>query len=415
MEGSVPNYTLSDDIFEAAARRFPTPFYLYDERGIRQAAQAVQAAFAWNKGFHQYYAVKALPTPAILKLMLDEGCGLDCSSMTELLLAQKVGAKGADIMFSANAMPAEELRFAQEQDATINLDDISDVDRLIDHGGVPDMICLRVNPGKFGAQRKSVMGSSLDAKFGMLPTQLLPALEQLKAHGATAFGLHAMTDSNALDISYYTNNARYLFELGAGLEKQSGLKLALINLSGGIGIPYRPEDKPADLAAISSGIIQEYERVFTGRDDVRLVTELGRYITGPSGWLVARAIHKKAIWRDYVGLDASAADLIRPAMYGAYHHISVVGKRNAPHDRVYDVTGALCENNDKFAIQRSLPQIDIGDILLLHDAGAHAHAMGYQYNGRLRSAEVLYTTDGEFKLIRRAETPEDYFQTMVFD
>ncbi|HHT07882.1 MAG TPA: diaminopimelate decarboxylase [Clostridiales bacterium] len=415
MEGSVPNYTLSDDIFEAAARRFPTPFYLYDERGIRQAAQAVQAAFAWNKGFHQYYAVKALPTPAILKLMLDEGCGLDCSSMTELLLAQKVGAKGADIMFSANAMPAEELRFAQELDATINLDDISDVDRLIDHGGVPDMICLRVNPGKFGAQRKSVMGSSLDAKFGMLPTQLLPALEQLKAHGATAFGLHAMTDSNALDISYYINNARYLFELGAGLEKQSGLKLALINLSGGIGIPYRPEDKPADLAAISSGIIQEYERVFTGRDDVRLVTELGRYITGPSGWLVARAIHKKAIWRDYVGLDASAADLIRPAMYGAYHHISVVGKRNAPHDRVYDVTGALCENNDKFAIQRSLPQIDIGDILLLHDAGAHAHAMGYQYNGRLRSAEVLYTTDGEFKLIRRAETPEDYFQTMVFD
>lgn len=411
----MPNFTLDDSVFAEAARRFPTPFYLYDERGIRQAARDVKAAFAWNTGFRQFYAVKALPTPAILNLMLQEGSGLDCSSMTELLLARRIGARGEDIMFSANAMPVSELHFARELGAFINLDDISDVDRLILGGSVPQMVLLRVNPGKYGAQRQGVMGRSLDAKFGMLPTQALNALLKLKAQGMTAFGLHAMTDSNTLDIGYYISNARYLFELGAALMRQSGLPLALVNLSGGIGIPYLPEEDPVDLAAVSKGIQREYARVFSAREDIQLATELGRLITGPSGWLVARAIHKKEIWRNYVGLDASAADLMRPAMYGAYHHISVLGKRGAPTDKVYDVTGALCENNDKFAIQRRLPEIEIGDLLLIHDGGAHAHAMGYQYNGRLRCAEVLYTMEGGFRLIRRAQTPEDYFQTMVFD
>jgi len=413
-EASMPNFTVPDAVFEEAVRRFPTPFYLYDEAGIRRTVKKVQAAFSWNPDYRQYYAVKALPNPQILKIMLDLGCGLDCSSMTELLLAERLGVRGRDVMFTANAMPGAEMAYARGMEAIINLDDINDVTRLIHHGGVPELAGLRVNPGSHGAQRAGVMGSSLDAKFGMMPSQLLPALNQLKAEGARRFGLHTMTDSNTLDPNYYINNARYLSQLGAELADASGMELAYINLAGGMGIPYRPEETQVDLDFVAAGVQEAFTRHLGGRQ-VALFTELGRYITGPHGFLVAMAIHEKKIWRDYIGLDASAADLLRPAKYGAYHHITVLGKREAPQDQVYDVTGPLCENNDKFAIQRPLPRIEKKDILFIHDAGAHGHAMGFQYNGRLRCAEVLYTEEGDYRLIRRAETAEDYFRTMVFD
>ena len=409
----MPNFHLEDSVFREAAGRFPTPFYLYDERGIQQAVRKLKTAFAWNRGFREYYAVKALPNPAILKRLMAEGCGLDCSSQTELLLAQKLGAGGEDIMFSANAMPKSEIAFARKLGALINLDDSSDVETLINHGGVPDTVCLRVNPGQKGMEGNAFMGGALDAKYGWMPSQLQNGLERLKEQGASRFGLHAMTASNTLDGSYFARNAAYLFGLGLELERESGLRLAFVNLSGGLGIPYRMEEQEVDLKRVGEMVREEYEKAFGKRRDVRIFTELGRLLTGPYGWLVTRAVHKKEIWREYIGLDASAGNLIRPAMYGAYHHVSVVGKRNAPHDQVYDVTGALCENNDKFAIQRSLPRIEPGDLVLIHDTGAHGHSMGYQYNGRLRSAEVLYTEEGDYRLIRRAETPEDYFATLV--
>lgn len=410
----MPNFTVPEKVFEEALRRFPTPFYLYDEAGIRQTISKVQSAFSWNPRYRQYYAVKALPTPAILKIMLDTGCGLDCSSITELVLAKRLGVSGERIMFTANAMPGQEMAYARSLQATITLDDANDVERLAFHGGVPEMISLRVNAGPEGGQRKGVMGSSTDAKFGMRPDQLQGVLMALKAQGARRFGLHTMTDSNSLNPDYYINNAHYLAQTGLELARETGLDLALINLAGGLGIPYRPEDAPIDLAVVAQGVQAAFQQHLAGLD-VALATEFGRYITGPHGFLVAQAIHRKSTWREYVGLDASASDLMRPAMYGAYHHITVLGKGDAPLDQVYDVTGSLCENNDKFAIQRPLPRIEKKDILILHDTGAHGHAMGYQYNGRLRCAEVLYTVDGDYKLIRRAETPEDYFRTMVFE
>ena len=409
----MPNFSLPDAVFERAAAQHPTPFYLYDERGIRQAARALRAAFAWNRGFRQFYAVKALPNPAILRLMLEEGSGLDCSSLTELLLAQKAGAAGRDIMFSANAMPPDELRLAHDLGACINLDDASDVDSLLALGPVPGCLSLRVNPGERGSGHNGFMGGARDAKFGLLPEQLEPALLTLKAGGAQRFGLHAMTASNSLDAAYYPRNAAFLFETGLALEARTGLRLDFVNLSGGLGIPYREEEQALDLAQVGEAVRQEYERAFGQRADVRIITELGRLVTGPYGWLVTRAIHRKDTWRAFVGLDASAANLLRPAMYGAWHHVSVSGKRDAPRDQVYDLTGPLCENNDKFAIQRALPEIALGDLVLIHDCGAHAHAMGYQYNGRLRSAELLHTLDGGIRMIRRAETPADYFATLV--
>ncbi|HPY94639.1 MAG TPA: diaminopimelate decarboxylase [Clostridia bacterium] len=411
----MPNFSLDDAVFERAAEKYPTPFYLYDGGGIRRAARELYAAFAWNKGFRQYYAVKALPNPAILKLLMEEGCGLDCSSHTELLLARMAGARGEDIMFSANAMPLSELTQAREMGACINLDDASDADSLLALGPVPRCVSLRVNPGQLGAGHNGIMGGALDAKFGLLPGQLEPALLKLKAAGLARFGLHAMTVSNTLDSAYYPNNAALLFKLGLELEAKTGLRLDFVNLSGGLGIPYHEEEQPLDLAQTGEAVRLAYQQAFGAREDVRLFTELGRLITGPYGWLVARAIHKKSIWRDYVGLDASAANLMRPAMYGAWHHISVAGKRGAPHDHVYDITGPLCENNDKFAVKRALPEINVGDLVILHDAGAHGHAMGYQYNGRLRSAELLLQADGALRLIRRAETPEDYFATLVME
>ena len=411
----MPNFTLSDDVFIRAAEQFPTPFHIYDEAGIRKTAQAVNAAFSWAPDFKEYFAVKALPNPAILKIFKEEGCGLDCSSECELLLAEMSGFRGVEIMFSANAMPPEEFDHARALGAIVNLDDISDIDILAAHGGIPETVCIRYNPGGDFTLGNAIMGSPGESKYGWTKEQVPVGLARLKAMGVKRFGLHAFLSSNTIDNSYYPKLAGILFELGADMAEKCAMPLAFVNLSGGIGIPYRPEIPAADIAAIGDGVRQEYTRVFgdPAKAQVAIKTELGRYMTGPHGWLVTHAVHEKKIHKDYIGVDACASNLMRPAMYGAYHHIHVCGKREAPADHVYDVTGCLCENNDKFAIDRPLPEICKGDLLVIHDTGAHGFAMGYQYNGRLRSAEILYTKEGEFRLIRRAETPEDYFSTLV--
>ncbi len=411
----MPNFSLPDNVFEAAASRFPTPFHLYDEAGIRRRARALNAAFSWAPAFREYFAVKALPNPHILKIFREEGCGVDCSSECELLLAEKCGFSGDDIMFSANAMPPAEFEHARALNAIINLDDMSDIDLLNAHGGIPETICARFNPGGSFTLGTSIMGSPGDSKYGWTREQLLSGMARLKEMGARRFGLHAFLASNTTDNAYYPKLAGILFELGAALSRACNMPLAFINLSGGVGIPYRPEQEEADIANIGEGVRQEYIRVFGDPKEaqVGIKTELGRYMTGPNGWLLTHAIHEKKIYKDYIGVDACAANLMRPAMYGAYHHIHVCGKRGAPSDRVYDITGCLCENNDKFAVDRPLPEIQPGDLLVIHDTGAHGWAMGYQYNGRLRSAEILYTEAGDFRMIRRAETPEDYFATLV--
>ncbi len=409
----MPNFSIEDAVFEKAAQQFPTPFYLYDEAGIRETARLVNQAFAWAPGFKEYFAVKALPNPEILKILLEEGCGLDCSSETELILARRLGVRGEGIMFSANAMPPHEFALARGLDALINLDDPSDIDILAENGGIPETICLRVNPGPQLAGENRFMGSPEESKFGWMPQDLAAGLARLKALGAKRFGLHAMLASNSLDPGYYPAQADYLFGLGRELQQQTGLSLAFVNLSGGIGIPYRPEDKPVDILAAGEGVKAAYQRHFGGERQVSVKTELGRFMTGPHGFLVTRAVHRKDGHKVFIGLDATAANLMRPAMYGAYHHATVPGREHLPKTLTADLTGSLCENNDKFAINRQLPPIEKGDLVVLHDAGAHGWAMGYQYNGRLRSAEVLRQQDGAFRLIRRAETPEDYFATLT--
>ena len=411
----MPNFALNDDVFIRAAEQFPTPFHLYDEAGIRKTARNMIAAFSWAPRFKEYFAVKALPNPAILKIFKEEGCGLDCSSECELLLAEMCGFKGDEIMFSANAMPPKEYDLARSMDAIVNLDDMSDIDILATHGGIPETVCVRYNPGGNFTIGNAIMGSPGESKYGWTKEQLAKGLPRLKELGAKRFGLHAFLSSNTIDNSYYPKLAGILFELGAEMAEKCSLPLAFVNLSGGIGIPYRPEDPTVDIAEVGEGVRKEYERVFgaPAKAAVAIKTELGRYMTGPHGWLVTHAVHEKKIYRDYIGVDACSSNLMRPAMYGAYHHIHVCGKREAPADHVYDVTGCLCENNDKFAIQRPLPEIRKGDLLVIHDTGAHGFAMGYQYNGRLRSAEILYTKEGNFRMIRRAETPKDYFATLV--
>ena len=411
----MPNFTLPDAVFEKAAELFPTPFHLYDEAGIRKTARDLNAAFSWAPRFREYFAVKALPNPRVLKIFKEEGCGLDCSSECELRLAEMSGFSGDGIMFSANAMPPAEYAHASALGAIINLDDQSDVDLLVSHGGVPQTVCARFNPGGEFHLGNAIMGSPGDSKYGWTKDQLLSGLPRLKALGAKRFGLHAFLASNTTDAAYYPKLAAILFELGVELEKKTGLQLDFVNLSGGIGIPYRPEASKADIFAIGEGVKREYIRVFgeLKQAKVGIKTELGRYMTGPYGWLVTRVTHEKKIYKDYLGVDACAANLIRPAMYGAYHHIHICGKRDAPADTKYDVTGCLCENNDKFAVDRMLPKAEIGDLMVIHDTGAHGHSMGYQYNGRLRCAEILYTQAGEYLMIRRAETPEDYFATLT--
>ena len=392
----------------------PTPFHLYDADGIRENVRNLRKAFGWNAGYKEFFAVKAAPTPAILKLLRGEGCGVDCASLAELKLAEMCGFTGDEIMFSSNVTPACEYKLARELNAVINLDDITQVEYLRQHAGLPDRICLRYNPGGDFRMGNAVMGHPGEAKFGMTREQLSQSVATLKGYGVKEFALHTFLASNTTSDEYYPTIARMLFQAAVELSAEHSVRFFMINLSGGIGIPYEPNDQPADISKIGTQVRNAFNEVLVpaGMGDVSVVSELGRYITGPFGWLIATAIHSKDVHRHFIGLDACAADLMRPAMYGAYHHITVAGKEGAPLDHVYDITGSLCENNDKFAIQRPLPRIDLGDVVVIHDTGAHGHSMGYNYNGKLRSAEVMLEGDGSFRMIRRAETIDDYFATI---
>ena len=393
----------------------PTPFHIYDEAGIRQRARELKAAFSWNPGFKEYFAVKATPNPFILQILKEEGCGCDCSSYTELLLAEAVGVTGHEIMFSSNVTPEEDMRKAWELGAYINLDDATHVEFLerITDGKVPETVCLRYNPGGSFSLGNTIMDMPRDAKYGMTEDQMAGAINRLMALGTKHFGIHAFLASNTTTNEYYPHLAANLFRLAIRLRNATGAHISFVNLSGGVGIDYRPEQPCCDIATIGAGVQREYNNILApqGMDDIAIYTELGRFMLAPFGHLVSTVLHQKHIYREYIGLDACAANLMRPAMYGSYHHITVLGKEDAILDHVYDVTGGLCENNDKFAIERSLPEIEVGDILVLHDTGAHGFSMGYNYNGKLRSAEVLLKPDGSFQLIRRAETPRDYFAT----
>ena len=395
-------------------KTIPTPFHIYDEAGIRANARALREAFAWNKGFKEYFAVKANPNPYILKLLHEEGCGCDCATYTELLLAEAVGITGQDIMFSSNVTPEKDMRKAREMGAYINLDDATYVDFLARLGPVPETVCLRYNPGGSFSLGNTIMDMPRDAKYGMTEDQLGGAVLRLQKLGVKHFGIHAFLAYNTTTNEYYPELAAKLFRLAVRLKNATGAHIAFINLSGGIGVDYRPEQPACDIRVIGQGVRERYEQILTpaGMDDVAIFSELGRFMLAPYGELISTVLHQKHIYREYVGLDACAADLMRPAMYGAYHHITVLGKEDAVLDHVYDVTGGLCENNDKFAIERSLPEIRVGDILAIHDTGAHGHCMGYNYNGKLRGAEVLLHPDGSFRLIRRAETPMNYFATL---
>ena len=404
-------------------KQYPTPLHLYDERGIRENVRKLRQAFAWNRGFREFFAVKATPNPTILNILREEGCGADCSSLTELMLSHRCGFPGEAIMFSSNDTPAEEFRLAAQLGATINLDDFTHIDFLKEAiGYIPETISCRYNPGGTftigeSAEGFQVMDNPGESKYGFTRSQLTEGFKKLKAMGAKHFGLHAFLASNTLSNEYYPTLAGILFRTAVELRQETGCDIRFINLSGGIGIPYRPEQPANDILAIGEGVRRQYEEILVpaGMGDVALCTELGRFLLGPYGCLVTKVLHFKHIYKEYVGVDACAANLMRPAMYGAYHHITVMGKEDAPCGRKYDVTGSLCENNDKFAVDRMLPEVKIGDLLVIHDTGAHGFSMGYNYNGRLRSAEVLLRPDGSTKLIRRAETPEDYFATMVFD
>lgn len=395
-------------------RTYPTPFHLYDEKGIRENIRALKEAFSWNPGFKEYFAVKATPNPYLIQILREYGCGCDCSSYTELMLSEAIGAVGDDIMFSSNDTPAEDFLLADRLGATINLDDITHIDFLEKTiGHIPEMISCRFNPGGLFKISNDIMDNPGDAKYGMTPQQIEEAFRILKEKGAKEFGIHAFLASNTVTNDYYPLLAKVLFEQAVALQKKTGVHIKFINLSGGIGIPYRPDQEPNDIYAIGEGVRKVFEEVLVpaGMGDVAIYTELGRYMMGPYGCLVTKAIHEKHIYKEYIGVDACAANLMRPAIYGAYHHITVMGKENEPRDHKYDITGSLCENCDKFAIDRMLPKIDIGDYLVIHDAGAHGFSMGYNYNGKLRSAELLLKENGDVQLIRRAETPEDYFAT----
>lgn len=403
-------------------KTYPTPFHIYDEKGIRENARKVMKAFSWNKGFQEYFAVKATPNPTILKILREEGCGTDCSSLTELMMSDRCGFTGSEIMFSSNETPACEFELAAKLGATINLDDFTHIDFLKDTiGYIPETISCRYNPGgtfqlsssKEGFQ---VMDNPGDAKYGFTTEQLYEGFKKLKAMGAKHFGIHAFLASNTISNDYYPALAGILFKLAVDLQEKTGCHIAFINLSGGVGVPYRPDQPENDILAIGEGVRKQFEEILVpaGMGEVKLFTEMGRFMLAPYGGLVTTAIHEKHTYKEYIGVDACAANLMRPAMYGAYHHITVMGKENEPCDHKYDVVGGLCENNDKFAIDRMLPKIDMGDLLFLHDTGAHGFSMGYQYNGRLRSAELLLREDGSVKMIRRAETPDDYFATLVW-
>lgn len=395
-------------------KKYPTPFHLYDEKGIRENARKLYQAFSWNKGFKEFFAVKATPNPTILRILKEEGCGTDCSSLTELMMSDKLGFTGDEIMFSSNDTPAEEFILAKKLGATINLDDFTHIDFLEKTAGIPEKICCRYNPGGTFSISTTIMDNPGDAKYGMTKDQIIEAYRILKDKGVKRFGMHAFLASNTVTNDYYPVLARTLFEVAVEIKEKTGVKLDFINLSGGVGVPYTPDKEPNDILAIGEGVRKVYEEILVpaGMGDVALYTELGRFMLAPYGHLITTAIHEKHTHKEYIGVDACAVNLMRPAMYGAYHHITVLGKENEPCDHKYDVTGSLCENNDKFAIDRMLPKIDMGDVLAIHDTGAHGFAMGYNYNGKLKSAELLLCEDGSTKLIRRAETPDDYFATL---
>lgn len=399
---------------EEIVKTYPTPFHIYDEKGIRENARALKEAFAWNKGFKEFFAVKATPNPFLINILREYGFGCDCSSLTELMLSDAIGVEGKDIMFSSNDTPAEEFVYAAKLGATINLDDITHIDFLEKTiGKLPETISCRYNPGGLFQITTDIMDNPGDAKYGFTTEQLFEGYRILQQKGVKNFGIHAFLASNTVTNEYYPTLAKTLFEVAVKLRNETGANIRFINLSGGIGIPYRPDQEPNDIRAIGEGVRKVYEEVLVpaGMGDVAIYTELGRFMMGPYGHLIVKAIHEKHTHKEYVGVDACAVNLMRPAMYGAYHHITVLGKENEPCDHRYDITGSLCENNDKFAVDRMLPKIDMGDYLAVHDTGAHGFAMGYNYNGKLKSAELLLKEDGSVQLIRRAETPKDYFAT----
>jgi diaminopimelate decarboxylase len=400
---------------EEIIKKYPTPFHIYDEKAIRENARNFKNVFAWNEGFKEFYAVKAAPNPYLMKILHNEGFGVDCSSFAELIMAQKTGITGEEIMFSSNDTPAPEFLLAKQLQAIINLDDISHISYLEQYAGLPSLICFRYNPGPL-KKGNVIIGHPEEAKYGFTREQLFEGYKICKEKGIKRFGIHTMVASNELDANYFVETAEILFQLIAEISQNLKINFEFVNIGGGVGIPYRPEQNSIDLEAMSSGIKKKYEQIIiaNGLAPIKLFTECGRYITGPYGYLVSRVLHIKNTYKKFAGLDACMANLMRPALYGAYHHITVMGKETQPHDFVYDVTGSLCENNDKFAIDRALPKMESGDIVVIHDAGAHGYAMGFNYNGKLRSAELLLRENGTVEQIRRAETVDDYLATLDF-
>ncbi|HEM4381385.1 TPA: diaminopimelate decarboxylase [Streptococcus suis] len=402
---------VSKEVLETITEQFPTPFHLYDEKGIREKARALNAAFAWNKGFKEYFAVKATPTPAILKILQEEGCGVDCATDVEVLMSEKLGFK--DIMFTSNDTQAQEFVYARKVGVTINLDAYEHIEFLKNVAGIPETVCLRYNPGGVFSLGTDIMDHPEESKFGMTKEQLMKGYKELKELGVKEFGIHAFLASNTVTNDYYPVLAHQLFELALEIREETDVTLDFIDLSGGIGVNYRPEQEPNDIAVIGEGVRKVYEEILTpaGMGHIKIFTELGRFMLAPHGHLITKVLHRKETYRTYIGVDASAANLMRPAFYGAYHHITNITRPDAPIE-VVDVAGSLCENNDKFAVNRELPRAEVGDTLVIHDSGAHGFSMGYNYNGRLRSSEILLQEDGTARMIRRAETPEDYFATI---
>lgn len=408
-------FPLSEEALRSLIKKFPTPFHIYDERKIRQNFERLRKAFEWNPGFREYFAVKATPNPRIVEILARDGAGTDCSSTAELVISQRAGVTGEKIMLTSNDTPADEFQKAVELGAIINLDDITHIDFLERAAGFPKCLSFRYNPGAI-IRGNSIIGQPEEAKYGLTRPQIFEAYQIAKDRGVKRFGLHTMVVSNERKTEAFLTTARLMFELAVEIKDRIGIELEFINLGGGFGIPYRPEEDPADFQAIGDGIRELFFEILkpANLESISLRTESGRAMTGDAGWLVSTAIHEKHTYKDYIGLDSCMANLMRPAMYGAYHHITVVGKESAPRDHVYDVTGSLCENNDKFAIDRQLPKIEMGDLIVIHDTGAHGHAMGFNYNGKLRSAELLLRESGKVERIRRAETLEDYFATLDF-
>jgi len=409
------NIPFSKEEIEKVTEKYPTPFHIYDEKAIRENARRFKRAFGWNDGFKEYFAVKATPNPYLVKILREEGFGADCSSEAELELVKRVGMSGDEIMLTSNDTPASEFRAAKELGAIINLDDISHIEYLEKYVGLPETVCMRYNPGDL-KQGNLIIGHPEEAKYGFTHEQIIEGYRILKSKGVKNFGVHTMVASNELDPDYFIETAELLFNLIVEAHEKAGVKISFANLGGGVGIPYKPEEKAVDLEYVSAGIKKLYEEKIekNGLAPLKIFFELGRAITGPYGYLVSKVLHLKKTYKQFAGLDASMVNLMRPGMYGAYHHITVLGKENEPHNQKYDVTGSLCENNDKFAIDRMLPEVEPGDIVVIHDAGAHGHAMGFNYNGKLKSAELLLRENGEVVQIRRSETVEDYFATLDF-